>query len=254
MVIDVEKCAEEILEIGHCVLPGHFPKSALEEFHSGFLPLLDDVAARIPDGNRGSSRWAAIGLPFAPPFYQSAFFDDDTVNRIVDRVLGENTCISYFCTDTPVNGSDYQHVHQDLPFLFPEEQDHAHAPFTLSVRFVSVDMTPENGPFEAAERTQNLPKSETIKKAESGRIPLKPVMLKAGDVLITDPRTLHRGTPNRTNTPRPFAGIVYDRHWFLSGHESLEANEKTPMLMESFYETLSPREQHLLRRVPRTVG
>ena len=78
-------------------------------------------------------------------------------------------------------------------------------------------------------------------------------MLKVGDVLITDPRTLHRGTPNMTDTPRPFAVIGYHRDWYLNEHlEKLEANEKTPMLMDSFYNTLSSREQHLLRRIPRT--
>ena len=160
MAIDIDRCAEEVLEIGHCVLPGHFPESALAEFHAGFLPLLEDVAERIPEGNRGPQRWA-IGLPFAPPLHQSAFFDDDMVNRIVERVLGENMYISYYGTDTPINGSEYQKVHAEIPFLFPEEEDHVHPPFTLSVRFASVDMTPENGPFEAAERTQLLPRAES---------------------------------------------------------------------------------------------
>ena len=63
-------------------------------------------------------------------------------------------------------------------------------------------------------------------------------MLKAGDVLITDPRTLHRGTPNGTDTPRPFAVIVYNRYWYWSKIiERLEANER-----------------HLLRKVRRTAG
>ena len=254
MTIDVENCAAEILEIGHCILRGHFPKSALDEFHRGFLPLLSDVMARIPEGNRGPNRWA-IGLPFAKPMYQSAFFNNDVVNRIVERVLGENTYISYYGTDTPINGSEYQRVHADLPFLFPEEENHVHPPFLLSVRYVSVDMTPENGPFEAAERTQNLHRTETLEKVNSREIPLKPLMLEAGDVLITDPRTLHRGTPNRTDMPRPFAVIVHNRHWYHNDRrKGLEANEKTPMLLESFYQTLSPQEQQLLRKVPRTQG
>ena len=252
--MDIDRCAEEILEIGHCVLPDHFPKSALAEFHAGFLPLLEDVAERIPKGNRGPQRWA-IGLPFAPPLYQSAFFDDDDVNRIVEKVLGEDIYISYYGTDTPISGSEYQKVHADIPFLFPEEEDIVLPPFTLSVRFVSVDMTPENGPFEAADRTQHLPRAEAIAKAESGQIPLRPIMLKAGDVLITDPRTLHRGTPNQTDTPRPFAVIVYSRYWYRSRiAKRLEANEQTPMLPESFYQTLSPNEQNLLRNVHRTAS
>ncbi|MCZ6680615.1 MAG: phytanoyl-CoA dioxygenase family protein [Candidatus Poribacteria bacterium] len=252
MRINIDKCSAEILDIGYCILPGHFPRPVLETCREAFLPLLADVADRIPDGNRGARRWA-IGLPFAAPFYHSGFFNDDTVIQIVSRILGENLHISYYGTDTPAQGSEYQEVHADLPFLFSETPHHRHPPALLAVRFTFVDVTPENGPFEVAERTQHLPRAEALEKVNSGEIPLKQLMLKAGDVLITDPRTLHRGTPNRTDTPRPFAVIVHNRHWYyLEHHGRLEANENTPILTESFYQTLSPRERSLLRRVPRT--
>ena len=67
MRIDIDQCVEEILARGHCILRDHFPRPALEEYRRGFLPLLEEVATRIPAGNRGSKRWA-IGLPFAKPF------------------------------------------------------------------------------------------------------------------------------------------------------------------------------------------
>ena len=92
-------------------------------------------------------------------------------------------------------------------------------------------------------------------KIQAGEIELAPLLLSAGDVLISDPRTLHRGTANRTDAPRPFAVIVYNRDWYhLDGELRLEANEDTPMLLESFYQTLPATEQKLLRRVPRTDG
>ena len=254
MSFDVDKCVAEVLEIGHCILPGHFPKPAIEECHQAFLPLLNDVAARIPDGNCGPRRWA-IGLPFAPPFYQSAFFSDDTVIQIVNTILGENICITYYGTDTPMKGSQHQRVHSDMPTLFPEEPAHRHPPSLLSVRFSLVDMTPENGPFEVAEGTHHLSKAEAEERIDSGRLSLEPLFLKAGDVLITDPRTLHRGSPNRTDAPRPFIVIVHNRHWYYIEHdERLESNKGTPLLMDSFYQTLSLREKDLLRRVRRTPG
>ena len=168
MPIDIDECVAEILDIGHCVLPDRFPRTALEECRQAFQPLLEDIAARIPEGNRGPNRWA-IGLPFAPPFYHSAFFNDDTVIEIVSRVLGEDMHISYYGTDTPIQGSEYQHVHADLPFLFKEDPAHRHPPALLSVRFTFVDMTPENGPFEVAERTQHLPRTETLERGQCGQ-------------------------------------------------------------------------------------
>lgn len=254
MAVDIDRCVAEVLDIGHCVVPGLFPQPAIDELHEAFLPLLADVKSRIPAGNRGPNRWA-VGLPFAPPFYHSAFFSDDTVVQIVGRILGEDMFIRHFGTDTPVKGSQHQDVHRDVLPLFPEEARHPHPPATLSVRFTTVDVTPENGPYDTTERTHDLSRDEALEKVASGEIPIKPVFLKAGDVLITDPRTLHRGTPNHTDAPRPFLVIVYNRSWYDTERRDgkLEANEDTPLLMESFYRTLSPLEQQLLRRVPRTA-
>ena len=64
MSIDIDQCAGEILDLGHCILRDHFPRPEIEACRQGFLPLLEEVSARVPEGNR----WA-IGLPFAPPFY-----------------------------------------------------------------------------------------------------------------------------------------------------------------------------------------
>ena len=256
MPADIDRCVEEVLTRGHCLLENQFPRDAVEACRAGFLPLLEEVAGRIPEGNRGPNRWA-IGLPFAPPFYQSAFFLDETVNRICSRILGEDMHVVYYGTDTPVAGSEYQKVHADIPMLFPEDPNHRHPPATLSVRFTFGDMTMENGPFEVAPGMQHLPRQETLARLESGELRLEPLLLNAGDVIVSDARTPHRGTPNRTGEPRPFAVIVYNRSWYFTESmdaRELEANEETPRLTESFYRSLSEKEQFLLRRLKRQPG
>ena len=239
MSIDVDQCVADILDIGHCVLPGRFPKPAIDAFHDGFLPLLAKVAERIPEGNRRANRWA-IGLPFAPPFHQSAFFNDDIVNEIVGRILGESMFIGYYGTDTPVAGSEDQQVHSDIRPLFPEQPDLRYPPPTLSVRFTTVDMTLENGPYSTSERTQHLSRDEAQSENPGGRNRARTAAAVAPATSSSaTPRTLHRGTANRTDAPRPFAVIVYNRNWYhLDGELRLEANEDTPMLLESFYQTL----------------
>lgn len=253
--VDVKQCVQEILDVGHCILRNQYPVDLIEACRKAYLPLLADVAKRIPEGNRGSHRWA-IGLPFAPPFYHSVFFTDDIVNEIVGRILGKDMHISCYGTDTPCKGSVHQAFHADLPLLFPEQPDYCHPPLLLSVRFTFGRMTLENGPFEVVAGTQNLPRELTLSKAESGELDSQCLELAAGDVLITDPRAVHRGTPNLTDEPRPFAVIVYNRrNYFSDGHERrLEANEDRPILTESFYQSLSKQEKYLLRRVRRTAG
>ena len=103
--------------------------------------------------------------------------------------------IVYYGTDTPIKGSQLQKIHADIPFLFPQNPDHQHPPVTLSVRFTFGEMTLENGPFEVAPGTQHLPREETIAKLECGEIPMESLLLDVGNVIISDARTPHRGTP-----------------------------------------------------------
>jgi len=253
--MDIEQCVKQVLVDGCCLLKDHFPRQAVEACRQGFLPLLEQAVGRVPEGNRGHNRWA-IGLPFAPPFYHSAFFVDEAVNEVCRRILGDDMHIACYAADTPIKGSQDQQVHADIPPAFPEDPDLRHPPMTLSVRFTFGEMTMENGPFEVALGTQHLPRAETLAKLEAGDLPLKPLLLDAGDVIISDARTPHRGTPNRSDEPRPFAVICYNRSYYFAEHleRPLEANESTPRLLETFYQSLSEEEQRLLRRVRRTPG
>ena len=252
MTININKCVEEVLEVGHCILPNHFPRLLLEQCNEDFQPLLDDVARRVPDGNRGANRWA-IGLPIGPPFYHSEFFNDDTVGEIASAILGDDMNISYYGTDTPAPGAEDQRIHADIPFLFPEDPDYQHPPTTLAVQFAFVDMTEDNGPFAVIPGSHHLPREETLAKANAGELTFTHLLLQCGDVLIRDPRAIHRGTANRSNAPRPFAVLPHERSYYSEeAHGRLEANENTTQLTESFYQSLSPREQYLLRRVRRT--
>ena len=77
----------------------------------------------------------------------------------------------------------------------------------LAVNWPFVDVTPERGPFQMAEGTHLLPKAEALARIEAGEIPLKSLLMEVGDVMIRDPRCLHRGSPNLTSTPRVMAGF-----------------------------------------------
>ena len=80
---------------------------------------------------------------------------------------------------------------------------------------------------------------------KSGEIPLEPVFLNAGDVLLRDPRHIHGGTPNRTSTPRPVAVISYVRSWYRF--------DKLLAISKAERAKLSERGKQLLRFAPREV-
>lgn len=240
---DIQGCVNRILEDGYCVLRGHFPVTAVEASRAAFGPLADAYLAEHADKpNRGPHRHY-IPQPFRPPFYNSAFFNDDTIIAIAQEILGEEAVVDMFASDTPFRGSVHQDVHSDLPALFPEKPDLILPPHFLGVNWPYVDVTPERGPFQIARGTHHLPKAEALDRVATGEFPLDSLLMEVGDVMVRDPRCLHRGSPNLTDTPRVLAGFSLVRPWYFRRHPDRHT------IARSFWETLSEREKHLLQRI-----
>ncbi|MCY4409220.1 MAG: phytanoyl-CoA dioxygenase family protein [Caldilineaceae bacterium] len=241
--IDIQGCVNQILSDGYCLLRGHFPVDAVEACRQAFNPIADDYLAEHADNpNRGPHRHY-IPLPFRPPLYNPAFFNDDTILAIASGILGEDLVLNNFASDTPFIGSVHQDIHTDLPLLYPEQPDLILPPHFLAVNWPFVDVTPERGPFQIAEGTHLLPKAKGLARTEAGEFPLKSLLMEVGDVMIRDPRCLHRGSPNLTSTPRVLAGFGLVRSWFYRPH-----TDRHP-IARSFWETLTEREHYLLQRL-----
>ena len=68
--------------------------------------------------------------------------------------------------------------------------------------------------------------------------------MNVGDVLIRDPRCVHRGTPNTTEVPRPVAVLAFERSWY----HHISVRHPNPV-QRDFFNTLSDLEQELLKRL-----
>ena len=238
----IQDLTNAVLRDGFCILRNHFSVDTLKQWHQAFTPLLEDHIAREGDlQNRGAARYY-VTLPFMAPFAEPTIYEDDVVLAIAGRLVGEDAVMCQLATDTPLLGSDYQAVHRDVPPLFPEISQET-PPFQLAVNFPLVDVTPENGPFEVARGTHMLTKEEGLRRLASGEVQLEPITLNLGDVMIRDVRGLHRGTPNRTNVPRPMVVIGYSRRWLFRPEVSIQ-------VPRAALETLSDRARHLLRFNP----
>lgn len=239
---EIDSFTNEVLRDSFCVLPGHFSRETLNGWRDAFTPLLETHIAR--EGhlfNRGPGRFY-VTLPFTEPFADPSIFEDEDVLAIVKRLVGEDATLVQLATDTPILGSDYQEIHRDAPPLFPETGQET-PPFQLAVNFPLIDVELENGPFEVARGTHMMPKAEALRLVETGEIELEPVTMRLGDVMIRDVRSLHRGTPNRTNVPRPMVVIGYSRRWLFRPEVSI----RVPRAM---LERLSERARFLLRFNP----
>jgi ectoine hydroxylase-related dioxygenase (phytanoyl-CoA dioxygenase family) len=239
---EIEAFTQEVLRDGYCVLPEHFSPEILNNWREAFMPLLDAHIAR--EGhlqNRGPGRYY-VTLPFTAPFAEPAFYEDEDVLAIVEKLVGEDPSMPQLAADTPLLGSDYQDIHRDAPPLFPETGQET-PPFQLAVNFPLVEVTAENGPFEMAKGTHMLSKEEGLRRIEAGEVRLEPIMMRLGDVMIRDVRGLHRGTPNRSARPRPMVVIGYSRRWLFRPEVSIR-------VPRAALPTLSERARRLLRFNP----
>jgi hypothetical protein len=236
--------AEEVRTRGYTVLRGHIPFDLVAMIAEAFQPIYEANLETIrTNPNRGPMRHY-IDLPFARPFYQSAIHGDPVIVAIVRNLMGEDVELDQYASDTPAKGSVYQEWHSDIKPLFPEEPQLHTPPAVLTANFPFVDVGPENGPFEVADGSHRLPFDEAKKKIESGELEHQPLFMNIGDVLIRDPRCLHRGTPNKTDTPRPVAVYTFERPWSwqISRHHVNKIDR-------AFYETLSELEKQLFCRI-----
>ncbi|HEY0524317.1 MAG TPA: phytanoyl-CoA dioxygenase family protein [Stellaceae bacterium] len=238
----IDGLAETFRQDGHVLLPDHLPADKLRAWNEAFEPLLArhiDREGRLQ--NRGQVRYY-VTLPFVPPFADPEIFENDDILALVERLVGRDPVMCQLATDTPLLGSDYQDVHRDTPPLFPETGAET-PPFQLAVNFPLCDVTPENGPTEIARGTHMMQRDEAMAKIASGEIKLEPFQMRLGDVMMRDVRHLHRGTPNRTDQPRPMVVIGYSRRWLFRPEVSIRVPRAT-------FDGLSARARHLLRFNP----
>ena len=240
--LNMEEYVEQVRTEGFCILHGCLPVELVDGCNTAYQQILKAHKTAFSEKpNRGPMRMY-IPLPFRQPFYDRRIFENELILAIVGKLIGEDMVISEYSTDTPLDGSVHQQVHQDLGVLFHEDPDFVHPPEIIAVNFPFIDVTPDRGPLEIARGTHRLPYSEAFKLVEEGGIPLEPVLLNRGDVLIRNPRCLHRGTPNTSDVARVVAVIGFNR-WWLDRSRMVASGQMPRETWSGF----SAREKKMLR-------
>jgi hypothetical protein len=123
-------------------------------------------------------------------------------------VLGDDYQIVEVGFDVPLPGAVNQPWHRDFPS--PEETRGRRRLTSLAFNVTTVDVTPDMGPFEIAPGTQwddganfghgmfppesDWPRYESLRERK---------LTRRGDISARSALTIHRGTANRSQTPRP---------------------------------------------------
>jgi len=234
--------ADELQEQGFCILKGHFAVSLVDNCRLAFLPVLEEYLknnGHLP--NRGTNRYF-LPMPFEPHGFAPEFFFDNTILSIIKSILGDRIAADQWGCDVPLSGSDYQTVHVDYQRpLFQEFPDLQLPAYMLVMSFALTQITEKNGAIELAATTHRMTREEATKAVKTKEIKMLPVSMDIGDVLIRHPWVLHRGTPNKTDTPRLLATIRYVRNWYADN--SREVNSIPP----SVWKSLTTEQRNMLR-------
>lgn len=230
--------AEDLKRDGICIIRGLFPRSLVAEWAGAFEEMFNDRQRR--EGGlapREQSRFY-FTLPWVQPFANREVFANPAILGILNRIFTQEYVMVQLGVDTPVMGSDYQEVHRDHRPLFTDEI--VTPLYSLAVNMPLVDVTEENGPFQMARGTHLLGRNEGLQKIESGEIPLESFHMQMGDVAIRTPLALHRGSPNRTEIPRPMVVMGWVMHWLHTPKVDLT-------LPRDYYQSLPENLQKMLR-------
>jgi ectoine hydroxylase-related dioxygenase (phytanoyl-CoA dioxygenase family) len=232
---------EHLRSRGFAVLRSHLPSELIHACHDGFAGPWDSFLAGSPSPNRGPHRHF-VPMPFELPWFSERFFADPDILQIVRAVMDERVVADQWGCDVPLLGSEYQGAHVDYARpLFGEAPDLVLPPFALVVSFGLQPIGPDVGPLEIAPGTHAWPRSRAQAAIDGGDVGFEAVHLDVGDVLVRNPWTLHRGTPNRTPTPRFLVSVRYVRRWYAD-----DSREVAPM-PRTLWHTLSAHCRQVMR-------
>jgi hypothetical protein len=238
----------EIQEHGYCVLRQRLPKRVIDDCRNAFWPILHAYFENHGhEPNRGPHRHY-LPMPFEAPCFAPEFFFDTEVLNAIRGAMDPRVVADQWGCDVPLRGSEYQRFHIDYRRpLFEEAPDLPLPPYMLIVSFGLVPITAADGPIEIASGTHRMSRDAAMRSVESGAGGARSVPLEIGDVLIRHPWTLHRGTPNETDTPRALVSVRYVRRWYAD--DSREVNTIPGTLWRSLTE-----EQRAVMRFPIETG
>lgn len=235
---DLDRYAEDLNRDGICVIRGLFDRTLVQSWADAFNELFEQ-RQKVPGGlaPREQARYY-LTFPWVAPFANEHVFANPVILGILNRVFFQHYHLVQLGADIPVQGSDYQEIHRDFSPLFC---DQIVTPlYALAVNFPLVDVTEENGPFQMARGTHVMSREEGLVKVRSGEIPVESFYAELGDVTIRSPLALHRGSPNKTNQPRPMVVMGYAMHWLHTPKVDLT-------LPRDYYNSLPEQTQQLLR-------
>jgi len=238
---------------GIIALKGAFSTDFADRLNAEIMSLFDEAKAvergALP---RGPERWYVE----VQPERIGGFVEIAThpwFVAVCEAVLGPDYKIVEVGFDIPFPGAADQPWHRD--FAVPEATTRGRRLNSLAFNMTTVDTRPEHGPFEVAPGTQ----WDQFDGCAKGMFPPRELwpryieravqkMPQRGDISARSALTVHRGTANRSNEPRPVLVVGVD------APDAINAHHHDLQVTPAFLETLPPRvRDHLTYRIAETL-
>ncbi|HKQ98141.1 MAG TPA: phytanoyl-CoA dioxygenase family protein [Candidatus Polarisedimenticolia bacterium] len=205
---------------GFVVLRNFLPPDFVVQLHEDLKPLLE-----IEYRKESESGWSRGRAPFRlaldvarfAGLVRGALADDlfqrnPQIEELVDAILG-SWRRGWTQVEVPWKGSGHMAWHTDLkPNEVPNPAGH-HEVVRVTYNIPLVDFTWSNGAIELLPGSHLLPHGfwdgKDIRTIQV--YPIRPE-LRRGDALLRDSATLHRGTPNLEDVPRPMLDQTYKKN------------------------------------------
>ena len=226
----VPELFNELYINGFAIMEDAIPSSTIDRIHSSFMPMLEHVrdrehelrddesgdirvgCGRQQNPNRYTMQWPWEGGLACPEIAENP-----TLLALLEAYWEtDDFLVTVLHSNNPYPGSTYQNWHRDAGNMSPragmERVPH------FGVKFPLVDTSVENGSFEVLPSTQLLADpplgDDYYDIIENGSYPhLTRLNMKCGTLWVADTRPLPRGTPNRSDSPRPELVIGYTLRW-----------------------------------------
>jgi hypothetical protein len=230
-------------------LKGAFPAAWADALYRNVMHLFEEAKA-IPGGAlpRGPQRWYVE----VQPERIDGFVDIAThpwFVAVCEAVLGPQYKVVEIGFDIPFPGAQDQPWHRD--FKSPDATLIGRRLNSLAFNLTTVDTRPEHGAFEIALGTQ----WDDITGAKDDMFPARdlwdryiaravPKLPQRGDISARSALTIHRGTANRSDEPRPVLVVGVD------APDATNANHHDLQVTHGYLDSLPPLvRDHLTYRV-----
>jgi hypothetical protein len=239
----------EMRDAGLTTVENALPLQVVEDLRQAYDALLDSG----PEGrvqNTSGQQHVQMQLPIQPPFSDPLVITHPALRQVASALLGEGFICTYYNSNTALPGSTHQRVHRDASPLFGTEVGVATPTVGIVVNVPLIDFTLENGSTEVWPGTHLIvdqPDETASLDERVGPLASKRVNVRAGSIVLRDPRVWHRGVPNRSAHRRTMLALVYHRGFLGWQHRSMQVSE-------SVFAGWPEETQRVFGRVPRVPG